>query len=146
MIKELIIYGSACFSGFYLCNYLSNKLNFYKGNSNKIDDKNNYKKQLNYKESDLNQISEEMKQIISCPISLTFFKYPSISPYGITIENETIIRALKNNPFCPFTKQPLNINDMRPNLNLYLLIQFLVNKEKYNKNHPNDKILIKEIL
>ena len=146
MIKEIIIYGSGCFSGFYLYKYISNRLGFLNNNSEKVQDKLfNYKKQLNFKEKDLNDIPDKIKELISCPISLSFFRYPLISPYGITIENENIVRALKNNPLCPFTMQPLSINDMRVNINLILLMKFLINREKYNKEHPEDQIKIEEI-
>ena len=146
MIKEIIIYGSGCFSGFYLYKYISNRLGFLNNNSDKVQDKLfNYKKQLNFKEKDLNDIPDKIKELISCPISLSFFRYPLISPYGITIENENIVRALKNNPLCPFTMQPLSINDMRVNINLILLMKFLINREKYNKEHPEDEIKIEEI-
>ena len=146
MIKEIIIYGSGCFSGFYLYKYISNRLGFLNNNSEKVQDKLfNYKKQLNFKEKNLNDIPDKIKELISCPISLSFFRYPLISPYGITIENENIVRALKNNPLCPFTMQPLSINDMRVNINLILLMKFLINREKYNKEHPEDQIKIEEI-
>ena len=146
MIKEIIIYGSGCFSGFYLYKYISNRLGILNTNSDKVQDKLfNYKKQLNFKEKDLNDVPEKIKELISCPISLSFFRYPLISPYGITIENENIVRALKNNPLCPFTMQPLSINDMRVNINLILLMKFLINREKYNKEHPEDQIKIEEI-
>jgi hypothetical protein len=146
MIKEIIIYGSGCFSGIYLYKYISNKFGLLNNNSEKEKEKLfNYKKQLIFKENQLNKIPEKIKELISCPISLSFFRYPLISPHGITIENENIVRALKNHPLCPFTNQPLSLNDMRVNINIILLMKFLINREKYNKEHPEDEIKIEEI-
>ena len=34
---------------------------------------------------------------------------------------------------------------MRVNINIILLMKFLINREKYNKEHPEDEIKIEEI-
>ena len=45
MIKEIIIYGSGCFSGIYLYKYISNKFGLLNNNSEKEKEKLfNYKK------------------------------------------------------------------------------------------------------
>ncbi len=70
---------------------------------------------------------------------------PRISPLGYSYEKDVIYTWLNKKSECPYTKQELNIKDLRFNKNLFDLINFILLKERYNKKHPEDKIKFEEI-
>ncbi|CAF3374321.1 unnamed protein product [Rotaria sp. Silwood1] len=53
-----------------------------------------------------------------CPITLRVFQDPVIAADGRTYEREAIVRWITENGTSPFTRQPLNIEDLRSNYHM----------------------------
>ncbi len=60
-----------------------------------------------------------------CPITQELFEDPVMGEDGHTYEREAIINWLTENPTSPMTRQPMNINSLRPNIMAKKMIQEL---------------------
>jgi hypothetical protein len=49
-----------------------------------------------------------------CPITLRSFREPVVAADGRTYEREAIVRWITEHGTSPFTRQPLNVNDLLP--------------------------------
>lgn len=73
-------------------------------------------------------LDEEIIDGITCPISCEIMTHPVITPYGHTFDHYSIIKWLKTNNTCPFSRKPLHIKDLlrdssiKKKLNFYLFV------------------------
>jgi hypothetical protein len=62
-----------------------------------------------------NNVIEELKQRLSCPLSYELLTDPVIDPCGHTFEKSYIVGWLNINPICPLSKHPLSLANLVPN-------------------------------
>lgn len=142
--EEFIFYSSAVIFGFEIFKYVLRKENLQQ----KIQGEENFKieEKISYQESEMKNVDRRILEAITCPINQTFLRYPLINQYGFSIEKNSHLRWVEEKQKCPFTSQPVEINDLRFNKNLFMFIKFLILKERYNKVHPDNEITYKDIL
>jgi hypothetical protein len=78
-------------------------------------------------------LNESCEHLI-CPITLKIFKDPIMSKSGVTYEKKAIIKWLKNNKTDPLSREPLSIEDLRPNLVIKNIIN-MIPKKDYHINY-----------
>jgi hypothetical protein len=69
-----------------------------------------------------------------------------ISRHGHTYESIAIKTWLGQKQICPITKNPLYIEDLVINKNLFLFIKYLILKKRYNATNPLDPIKDEELV
>ena len=79
-------------------------------------------------------------------LTIGYLRAPVISKLGITFDHDSILKWLKTKQLCPVTKQDLHPNELRPNKNVYNLINFIVLSHRYNIKHTDNPIALEEIL
>lgn len=60
-------------------------------------------------------MSYTQTNMFTCPITMESIKVPVIGTDGYTYEKEAIIEWLSKNSFSPITRQPMRIEDLKPN-------------------------------
>lgn len=70
-----------------------------------------------------------------CPITLETFRDPVVAEDGQTYERSAITKWIIEGGTSPFTRQPLNVNALRPNY----AIRNLVNEFKKNPQRNSDR-------
>ena len=87
---------------------------------------------------------ENIPQEFICPITLQMMKDPVIMPDGQTYEREAIENYLRTNPISPLTREPMTIDQARPNYSLKSLIENFkktgqIKNPENQENNPKPK-------
>ena len=141
IVKQILFYGSGIIFGIGITKISIRKTKVLRKNKTSIKYDGFLYLNDEFEENDKKYINE----YFSCPIMMEPFIHPVITKYGHTLELNTLIRHFENNDNCPITRNPLKLNDIRLNFNVYNIIKFMVLKYRYNKTHPENIIKNEEL-
>jgi len=78
-------------------------------------------------------MATSLQDVLVCPISLQLFQDPVVAEDGHTYEREAITEWIRLNGTSPLTRQPLNIEALRPNFTLKQVIDQFETKMQEKK-------------
>lgn len=145
-LKEIFFSVAGTILGFVLFDHFFPSKSFQERSNDEIEEEMNKLPELYFSEKDIQNIDDNYINILTCSIDSSLIRCPVISPYSFTYEKESIVNWIKLKPTCPLTNQKLTMLDLRSNKNIQNVIDYLILKERFNKENPNNKISDIEIL
>lgn len=61
-------------------------------------------------------LASNLHNLLKCPITGEQLQDAVVDPCGHTFEKVDIIHWLKDDPFCPLSRNPLTVSELKPNL------------------------------